>query len=143
MSNLIISASQNPPPEPDDSTQVVDLLRQILAVQQQHLEQSKAHAAAHDQTARWRSVLERWQEEFPGLAADCQKARPILERAYGTMLANMMEELVDQGDEALDNDFAVQEFLDRYGMRLGQLGGIMSLVGPLAEAAAQNEKANQ
>ena len=37
----------------------------------------------------------------------------------------------------LDTDFALQDFLDRYGMRLGQLGTIINLVAPLAEAGAQ------
>jgi hypothetical protein len=36
----------------------------------------------------------------------------------------------------------VQEFLDRYGMRLAQLGTILNLVAPLAEAGpSQGESA--
>ena len=46
-------------------------------------------------------------------------------------------------DNALDNEFAVQEFLDRYGMKLGQLGHILSVIGPLSEAAHQNEASKQ
>jgi hypothetical protein len=33
----------------------------------------------------------------------------------------------------------LQDFLDRYGMRLAQLGTILNLVGPLAEAGNQSE----
>ena len=40
---------------------------------------------------------------------------------------------------AIDNDFALQEFLDRYGMRLAQLGTILNLVAPLAECSTQGE----
>ena len=46
------------------------------------------------------------------------------------------------GDDPPDNDFALQEFLDRYGMRLAQLGTIINLVAPLAEVGPQqNESA--
>jgi hypothetical protein len=33
----------------------------------------------------------------------------------------------------------LQDFLDRYGLRLGQLGNILNLVAPLAEAGPQSE----
>ena len=49
---------------------------------------------------------------------------PILERAYGRMIAELTEGL-NEDDDPLDTDFALQEFLDRYGMRLTQLGTIL------------------
>jgi hypothetical protein len=64
---------------------------------------------------------------------------PLLERCYGQLITDLTERLGD--DEALDNDFALQEFLDRYGMRLAQLGTILNLVAPLAEAGSQGESA--
>jgi hypothetical protein len=113
--------------------EAVDLLRQLLEVQREMLTQQRNAAAAHDMTARWRSFLSRWHEEFPGLADNCRKALPMLERTYGRLIAEMAERLNDE-DDNLDNDFALQEFLDRYGMRLAQLGTILNLVAPLAEA---------
>jgi hypothetical protein len=89
-------------------------------------------------SGRWRAFLNRWQEEFPDLSETCRKALPILEQCYGKLIAELTEHLSTGGD-ALDNDFALQEFLDRYGMRLGQLGTILNLVAPLAEAGAQGE----
>jgi hypothetical protein len=116
------------------------LLRQILEVQREQLAYQRAAAAAHDMTARWRAYLTRWQQEFPGLADGCRRAMPHLERCYGQLIRDLTERLND--DEApLDNDFALQEFLDRYGMRLAQLGTILNLVAPLAEAGAQGESA--
>ena len=58
---------------------------------------------------------------------------------YGSIIASLVEELRQSGEEALENEFALQDFLDRYGMRLGQLGNILNLVGPLAEASQQSE----
>ena len=64
---------------------------------------------------------------------------PALERCYGQLIADLTEKLNDE--DGIDSDFALQEFLDRYGMRLAQLGTILNLVAPLAEAGSQNESA--
>ena len=67
----------------------------------------------------------------------------MLERSYVQLLVSMVEEVHHQGDEALDSEFAVQEFLDRYGMKIGQLSHILSIIGPLSEAAQQSEASKQ
>jgi len=131
------TAPVNPP---DANTPPAELLRQILEVQKQHLAHAQAWAAANDPGARWRALVARWREDFPELPATCRQVLPTLERAYGAILVSLVEELRQQGHDALDNEFALQDFLDRYGMRLGQLGNILNLVAPLSEAAPpQNE----
>jgi hypothetical protein len=119
-----------------------DLLRQILEVQREQLAQLRATAASHDMGARWRAFLQRWQEEFPELSDTCRKAVPILEHTYGKLIAELTDHLNDRSDDGLDSDFALQEFLDRYGMRLAQLGTILNLVAPLAEAGPAGESAS-
>jgi hypothetical protein len=68
----------------------------------------------------------------------CKHVLPALERAYIEMIAELTSRLRDE-DEPIDNEFALAEFLDRYGLRLGQLGALLSVVGPLAEVAAATE----
>jgi hypothetical protein len=132
-------AAEPRPATSHQSPEVVDLLRQILEVQREQLAYQRAAAAAHDMTARWRAFLSRWKDEFPDLSENCRKAMPMLERCYGQMIADLTDRI---DDDPLDNDFAVQEFLDRYGMRLAQLGTILNLVAPLAEAGnTQGESA--
>jgi hypothetical protein len=133
------SAAEPPPPATPPQNEVLDLLRQLLEVQREQLAYQRAAAAAHDMTARWRAFLARWQHEFPDLSENCRRTLPSLEKCYGQMIADLTERISDE--DALDNEFAVQEFLDRYGMRLAQLGTILNLVAPLAEAGAQNESA--
>ena len=128
-----------PPAAPAHPSEAVDLLRQMLEVQREQLAYQRAAAAAHDMTARWRAFLARWQNEFPDLSEGCRKAMPHLERCYGQLIADLTVRLNDEG--GVDNDFALQEFLDRYGMRLAQLGTIINLVAPLAEAGPPNESA--
>jgi hypothetical protein len=123
------------------SPEVVDLLRQILEIQREQLTYQRAAAAAHDAVARWRAFLARWQQEFPDLSDGCRKALPHLERCYGQLIRDLTEKLTSDEDNGLDNDFALQEFLDRYGMRLAQLGTILNLVAPMAEAGPPGESA--
>ncbi len=131
-------AAEPPPPPPSET---VDLLRQLLEVQREQLNHLRASAAAHDTLSRWRAFLSRWQSEFPSLGEDCRRSLPILERTYGKLIADLSAQLREEGEEALDTDFALQEFLDRYGMRLAQLGTILNLVAPLAEACPPPESA--
>jgi hypothetical protein len=125
------------PPPATPTGETVELLRQLLEVQREQLTYQKAAVQAHDTGSRWRAFLARWREEFPSLSDACRRALPALERSYGQLIVELTEHLSEQ--EALDNDFALQEFLDRYGMRLAQLGTIINLVGPLADAGATGE----
>ena len=127
------------PRELPPGTESVELLRQILEIQREQLGLARAAAAAHDAGARWRALLARWRQDFPDLSEACKEAIPILERTYGAMMAELAEQLRQDGNGALESDFALQEFLDKYGMRLAQLGTILNLVAPLAEASAQSE----
>jgi hypothetical protein len=138
VSSALSAGPVDPPAPPPPVPESIDLLRQILEVQREQLAYQRAAAAAHDMTARWRAFLTRWQQEFPDLSAGCRKAMPQLERTYGRLIGELTERLNDEGD-GLDNDFGLQEFLDRYGMRLAQLGTILNLVAPLAEAGTQGE----
>jgi hypothetical protein len=135
-------------PTPATAESVPEILRQMLELQREQFTQlvelqreqiAQARAAAQDSLARWRHLLARWQKDFPEFSNHCKVAYPLLEKTYVFILAGMVEELAQQGDDALDNDFAVQDFLDRYGMRLGQLSHLLSVIGPLAEAANQGE----
>lgn len=124
--------AEPPTPPPGPPSEVVELLRQILEVQREQLAYQRSAAAAHDVTARWRAFLARWNNEFPDLSEGCRRAMPLLERSYGQLISDLTERLGEE--DALGSDFALQEFLDRYGMRLAQLGTILNLVAPLAEA---------
>jgi hypothetical protein len=115
--------------------EVADLLRQMLEAQREQLQWFRQNNTAHDPGNRWRAVLSRWQDDFSSLPAACKSVLPQLERAYIALIAEMTEHLRQDGDDSIGNDFALSEFLDRFGIRLNQLGSILSLVGPLAEIA--------
>jgi hypothetical protein len=133
--------SSTPAATPPGASEAVDLLRQMLEIQREQLGLLRNIMAAHDAGARWRAFLERWREHFPELAAACREAMPLLERSYGKMIKDLTEYLDENGADALDNDFSLQEFLDRYGMRLTQLGTILNMVAPFADASSPSESA--
>jgi len=115
--------------------EVVELLRQVIDVQREQLAVLRAQAAAQDGLARWRAFLARWQNDFPDVGPSCKEVLPIVERAYLTMIQELTDHLRDPDGGGLTNEFELGEFLDRYGIRLGQLGTILSQLSPLADAS--------
>jgi hypothetical protein len=137
-----VPAAAGAPAPAESAALPAQLLQQILEVQREQLAQLRATAAANDHSARWRALVTRWKQDFPGLHNACRQALPILERAYGAIIASLADELRQNGDDALESDFALQEFVDRYGMRLGQLGHILNLVTPLAESGGTQSESS-
>jgi hypothetical protein len=123
-----------PPAAPAKTADLGDLLRQVVEVQKEQLAVLKAQAAAQDTQARWRAFLTRWQGDFPDIGPACREVLPVIERAYLGLIRELTDRLRGE-DGGLDDEFLLGEFLDRYGMRLGQLGTILSQLSPLADAA--------
>lgn len=121
------------------SAEVADLLRQLLTAQRELVALHKAQAASQDPNGRWKSFLARWAEEFPGVGGACKRALPALERAYIGMINEATERLAED-DGLLANEFALAEFLDRYGMKLAQMGNIINQLSPLADASSATDK---
>jgi len=111
------------------------LMGQILEVTREQLGHSRM--VHQENMARWRNLMARWEKDYPELSSHCKKIYPVMEKAYLQMIENLAHEVADQGDEALDNDFALQDFLDRHGMRVSQLGHLLGIVGPLSEAGPE------
>jgi hypothetical protein len=132
----VVPPTLHPPPEPAVPVrEIVDLLRQLITLQQEQLNLVKSQLANQDGTNRWRSFLARWDTEFPNLGAACKQTVPALERAYLSLIRELTERVMAADAAELDDEFVLGEFLDRYGIRLGQLGNILGQLTPLAEAA--------
>jgi hypothetical protein len=122
-------------PEPSQpAREAVDLLRQLISLQQEQVGLLKVQLAGQDAGAKWRAFLARWESEFPNIGGACKQALPALERTYLNLVRELTERVnaAESGD--LDDEFVLNEFLDRFGIRLGQLGNILSQLAPLADA---------
>jgi hypothetical protein len=129
------------PVEPP-ANELAELLRQLVTLQQEQVSvlkaQQQAQQKSQDGNERWRAFLSRWEGEFPGIGAACKQVLPALERAYLTLIRELTDKLAAD-PEMLTDDFVLSEFLDRYGMRLGQVGNLMSQLAPLADASQGGE----
>jgi hypothetical protein len=120
------------------------LLRELIDVQREQLAYLRAAHEMQNSSARWQAFLARWSDEFPGVGDGAQRAFPLIERAFLRLLDDLTRRVTDEDDEPIDDEFTLGEFLDRYGMRLAQLGNVLNVLGPLADAArAAAEKAQQ
>jgi hypothetical protein len=137
--SIIVSAPQmrmpELPPLPPGVPELADLLRQQIDLLKHQINVSKAIYAQGDSSARWKSLMARWADDFPDIGRDCKRVLPMVERAYLTKMKEVTERLEEADADDLENDFTLGEFLDRYGTRLQQLAGIMHQLAPLADNA--------
>ena len=106
-----------------------------MGQQQEQIGLLKAQIANQDNGAKWRSFLSRWENEFPQIGVACKQALPILERTYLGLIRELTERVNAAEAADLDDEFVLGEFLDRFGIRLSQLGNILGQIAPLADAA--------
>jgi hypothetical protein len=130
------------PPAPAAPSAPVELLRQLVEVQREQLELMKANqanlAAMAEAQSKKRSWFDRWQSEFPDLPDACRQSVPFLERSYLTLIARLTEEL-HENEDAFESEFALRDFLDRYGFPLVHLGGILQAVAQLTDVNTVSE----
>lgn len=127
-----------PVPMPDlipPQQEVPELLRQMLEQQREQVALLRTQVAAQDNLSRWRAFLGRWAAEFPGIGGACKQVLPAVERAFLVMLQELTDRLSGDDPQDITNEYVLNEFLDRYGIRLGQLATIISQLSPLADAA--------
>jgi hypothetical protein len=122
-------------PPPTSPAEISDLLRHLIDIQRDQHGLLRGLLAAQDHGPKWKAFLSRWQAEFPDAGQSCKAVLPAVERAFLTTVKDVTDRLADSTADDLENDFALGEFLDRYGTRLGQLAGIINQLTPLAENA--------
>lgn len=137
--SIIVAAPQmrmpDLPPLPLGVPELADLLRQQIDLLKHQINVSKAIYAQGDSSARWKSLMARWADDFPDVGRDCKRVLPMVERAYLTKMKEVTDRLEEADTDELENDFTLGEFLDKYAIRLQQLAGIMHQLAPLADNA--------
>ncbi len=126
------------------SNQNLEVQRQILDLQRQQLDLSReATQFARDQRTRQQGELERWQNEHQDVVRDCQRSLKDLEEVHVKLMFELTEHVSDHKDNLLDSDFALSDFVDKFGPRLAHINTILSVLRPLAAAARRREQAQQ
>jgi hypothetical protein len=121
------------------TSESADLLRQMVELQREQIGLMRAKAAATDEKTRWQNFYNRWSGEFPKLPGQCKSVLPSVERAFFELLQEVTDRLTGDDAVELESEFALAEFLDKYGVRLAQLGNILGQVGHLANVMPSSD----
>lgn len=151
-SNVLPASSNAHSSESLTQQMTLGILQQLLDVQKQGFQEminlqrellNHMRALHAENINRWRTILGRWEEHYPELPGNCKKIYPIMEKAYLSMLDNLSQELVDEGKDAFDSEYALQDFIERNGQKLGQFGHILNVIGPISEVGNQQHQQQQ
>lgn len=86
-------------------------------------------AANHRQRT---NELNEWRKAHPTLAKACRQAAEALTHVQVEFLERLTEEINDTGEELLEGEFLLNEFVDRYGPRLAHLHGVIHVLSQLS-----------
>jgi predicted DsbA family dithiol-disulfide isomerase len=120
---------------PSAQEEHIELLREVLSAQDRtnELLEELVSTMAANQKQRAQE-LNQWKQANPQLANGCREAAETLSRVQVEYLDRMTEEINDAGDDLLDGEFMLNEFIDRYGPRLAHLNGVIQVLAQLSTA---------
>jgi len=101
---------------------LVELVNQVSLQQRQRVAELKA-----------------WKEANPQLAKDCRRAAESLSKVHTEFLSSLAQEAADNADDFADSEYALGEFIDRYGPRLAHFNGVLQLFAQLGAPLPQTE----
>jgi chromosome segregation ATPase len=121
-------------------SQTLDVQRQILQSQQQQLELTKEAAQiAREQRSRQIAELERWQTGHEHVLEQCKESLGQLEQVHSALMGELVNHVADNHENLVDGEFALTDFVDRFGPRLAHLNTMLAVLRPLAAAARKPE----
>ncbi len=121
-------------------SQTLDVQRQILDAQRQQLELAREAAQfARDQRARQVAELERWQAGHDRVLDQCRDSLGQLEQVHSALMGELVAHVDENHENLVEGDFALTDFVDRFGPRLAHLNTMLAVLRPLAAAARKPE----
>lgn len=116
------------------------LQQQIVDLQRQQLELVRENTQiARDQRARQIADLERWQQGHAKVLDHCKDTLGRLEQVHAALMGEMADYVEEHHDNLVDGDFALSDFVDRFGPRLAHLNTMLAVLRPLALAQKKPE----
>jgi hypothetical protein len=101
---------------------LVELLAQVSLQQRQRAAELKA-----------------WKEANPELARSCRQAAESLSKVHTEFLSGIAQEAAENAEDFTDSEYALGEFIDRYGPRLAHFNGVLQLFAQLGAPLPQPE----
>jgi hypothetical protein len=116
--------------------ETLSLLRNVLAAQDRTNELLEEVVSNMGAMQRHRSKeLADWKNANPSLAESCKYASEALTRVQAVYLDSITREINDNEESMADGEYALNEFVDRFGARLAQLNGIVQVLATLGSTS--------
>ena len=120
------------PPATPDLAETNALLREMVALQRRSCDMLAELANQVSLQQRQRAAeLKAWREANPELAASCREAAEALTKVHSEFLSTIAREAAENAEGFTDSDYALGDFLDRFGPRLAHFNGVMQLFSQL------------
>ena len=120
--------------------QSLEMLRQMMELQRQHLELSREMTqVSREQRTRQIAELERWQAGHEHVLESCKESLTNLEQVHAALMGELAMYVKENYENLLDGEFALTDFVDRFGPRLAHLNTMLAVLRPLAAATKKAE----
>jgi len=123
-----------------DGSDTSKLLRDLVVLQHRSCELLAELVNQVSMQQRQRAAeLKAWKESNPQLAQSCRRAAEALTKVHTEFLSGIAQEAADNADDFSDSEYALGEFIDRYGPRLAHFNGVLQLFAQLGAPLPQAE----
>lgn len=120
-------------------SEVADLLRQLIVGQERQNELLEDVVDQLGAAQRQRATeLGQWRDANPLLARRCRMAAEALSQVQAEFLENLTVDVKENFNNLVDAEFALSEFVDRYGPRLAHLNGVLQVLTQLGTPPGNN-----
>jgi hypothetical protein len=121
-------------------TQSIELQRQGLEIQRQQLELAREAAQiGREQRARQIAEIERWQNGHESVLDHCRESLTNLEQVHAALMGELTNYVSENHENLVEGEFALTDFVDRFGPRLAHLNTMLAVLRPLASAVRKSE----
>src|SRR5262245_12997872 len=117
----------------DANELIVGLLKQLVDGQQREIKllEEIAHYVGLNHKQRQHEIAN-WKQANPDLARSCRIATEALTKVQNDLIHKLTEDAADNHEAMVDSEFALAEFVDRFGPRMAHLGGMLHMVSTLS-----------
>ncbi|MCL2744127.1 MAG: hypothetical protein FWE67_09770 [Planctomycetaceae bacterium] len=131
----VFSATPQPAPEKEGTiSDLCSLMREMITGQERQTKvMEDLLAQINHKTHRRTFELALWKKAHPILAENCRSAASKLERIQTDLLSVVTEE-VEYSESLLDSEFALSEFIDRFGAKFMHLNAMLQMLSMLGNA---------
>ena len=120
--------------------QSLELQRQTLELQRQQLELTREVTQVNrEQRARQIAELERWQAGHDPVLESCRESLTQLEQVHAALMGELTNHVHENYENLVDGEYALTDFVDRFGPRLAHLNTMLAVLRPLAAAIRKTE----